>query len=1015
MKLHFLELSAFGPYPDQVRVDFDQLGSDGLFLLHGETGAGKTSLLDAVAFALFGSVPGARQEAGRLRCDLAALHTQTRVTLELTIAGQRLRISRTPKYERAKSRGTGTTTSQATASLAWVGVAPPGRAPGGVDRIPEVAMIVSELLGMNADQFFQVVLLPQGDFARFLRADTEHREQLLEKLFSTSRFASIEDWFAEARRSGGAALRAQLEVLQRLAARVKQAAGWRPEVPAEPDRGWLEGLRDLVDGRRALTAELAAQAMSERSRTAATHRELAAAAARRNRLSRLRAAQHEVQLSEPERQRWRAEIEAAQRAAPVVVAAAAAARAEAALTAAKGQLHQRVDRVMARLVISDHDLVDRDPKIVGRVGVARVSAAAVLERAGQLAGIAAEAGRQQDEVGQLALLQQAASVAVGQLDQLVDEYQTVPATIDVLADRLAQDRALARSLPDTIAAAAAAAALLRDAEQLRALRRAEKRAVDASQRAVDAAQTATTLRLELSRRRIEGMAVELALVLVDGDGCPVCGSEQHPSPAVGLEVAVTAAEVEAAHRHEATVGQRRDTAVTARADAERAVAMIQARLGGQTLQQVSELATTAADRHRVAGDASLAVPALDRELRDLQARSEQLRTRIQELGTTIAAHRATIAPLTASIAQRAERLDLARAEHSDVAVRRQHLLQLAEFLDLAETAAQAVHAAKVGLTDSWAEVTAVLTDSGFADLAAADAAATTDLPAVVARLRRADDAAVAIDAQLADPEVLGVDLTSEVVDAAQLGLELAASAGAAEVAEQIATSRFAEAHAAAARQRDVEELAQELHTLWVKLEPQQAADAALTALTEVIHGRGNNRMNMSLRSYVLAAWLREIAVAANARLRVLTGGRYTFVPATGKESRGRTGGLGLDVLDEYTGKPRPTKTLSGGESFLASLALALGLADVVAAQSGGGLLNTMFIDEGFGTLDADSLDLVMDTLDSLRGEGRVIGVVSHVDELRQRIPSRLRVRRGAEGSTVEMSTVEMSIAGLGAA
>ncbi len=147
VKLHRLALSAFGPYPGQLDIDFDRLGADGLFLLHGDTGAGKTSLLDAVAFALFGTVPGARQEAGRLRCDQAAPQAETRVTLELTVSGQRFRISRTPKYERAKTRGSGTTVSQATASLAWIGTPPPGRAPGGVDRIPEVALIVTELLG----------------------------------------------------------------------------------------------------------------------------------------------------------------------------------------------------------------------------------------------------------------------------------------------------------------------------------------------------------------------------------------------------------------------------------------------------------------------------------------------------------------------------------------------------------------------------------------------------------------------------------------------------------------------------------------------------------------------------------------------------------------------------------------------------------------------------------------------------------------------------------------------------
>ena len=209
MKLHWLEVSAFGPYPEPLRIDFDALATDGLFLLHGDTGAGKTSLLDAVAFALFGTVPGARQEAGRLRSDGAAPHTETRVTLELTVAEQRLRISRTPRYERPKSRGNGTTVAQATATLSWVGDPPPGRVAGGTDRIPEVGMAVTDLLGMNADQFFQVVLLPQGEFARFLRARTDEREELLERLFDTGRFGQVETWFADARRASAAELRAE--------------------------------------------------------------------------------------------------------------------------------------------------------------------------------------------------------------------------------------------------------------------------------------------------------------------------------------------------------------------------------------------------------------------------------------------------------------------------------------------------------------------------------------------------------------------------------------------------------------------------------------------------------------------------------------------------------------------------------------------------------------------------------------------------------------------------------------
>jgi exonuclease SbcC len=186
------------------------------------------------------------------------------------------------------------------------------------------------------------------------------------------------------------------------------------------------------------------------------------------------------------------------------------------------------------------------------------------------------------------------------------------------------------------------------------------------------------------------------------------------------------------------------------------------------------------------------------------------------------------------------------------------------------------------------------------------------------------------------------------------------------------------------------------------LAPAEAAYAELRALADVVNGRGQNSRKMSLRSYVLAARLEEVAIAATHRLRTMSQGRYSFVHSDAAGARGTRGGLGIDVLDDYSGTIRPAKTLSGGESFLASLALALGLADVVAGETGGALLDTLFVDEGFGTLDAETLDVVMNILDELRAGGRVVGLVSHVEELRQRIPTRLRVRKSRTGSTVEV-------------
>jgi exonuclease SbcC len=249
---------------------------------------------------------------------------------------------------------------------------------------------------------------------------------------------------------------------------------------------------------------------------------------------------------------------------------------------------------------------------------------------------------------------------------------------------------------------------------------------------------------------------------------------------------------------------------------------------------------------------------------------------------------------------------------------------------------------------------------------------------------------------LAEPEL------ADLADSAEP--DLAALSEAAEHAR--AEERAASGQATGARERlsRIEGLARRLEQGWARIAPVEVAFAELAALTDVVNGHGQNAKRMSLRSYVLASRLEEVALAATRRLRAMSGGRYSFVHSDSAGPHGMRGGLGLDVLDDYSGQTRSAKTLSGGESFLASLALALGLADVVAAETGGAVLDTLFVDEGFGSLDPDTLEEVMATLDELRAGGRMVGIVSHVDELRQRIPTRLRVRKARTGSTLEMIT-----------
>ncbi|WP_280245934.1 SbcC/MukB-like Walker B domain-containing protein, partial [Nocardia abscessus] len=264
---------------------------------------------------------------------------------------------------------------------------------------------------------------------------------------------------------------------------------------------------------------------------------------------------------------------------------------------------------------------------------------------------------------------------------------------------------------------------------------------------------------------------------------------------------------------------------------------------------------------------------------------------------------------------------------------------------------------------------------------------------IEAELVAADRVRAAAEAVLAEPEIRAAS-EQEPGDLAELDALVA-------VAQNELNAAVA-AHAEASRRASqLEDLGGQLWAAVDRIAPARQAFEELDGLADVVAGHGANNRRMSLHSYVLAARLEEVAQAGSLRLRRMSGGRYEFVHSDKAGPRGRRGGLGLDIRDDYTGAVRPAKTLSGGETFMASLSLALGLADTVAAESGGLVLDTLFIDEGFGGLDADTLDAVMGVLDELRAGGRVVGVVSHVDEMRQRIPSRLHVLRGRAGSHLQ--------------
>ncbi|WP_027501018.1 AAA family ATPase [Rhodococcus sp. UNC363MFTsu5.1] len=990
MRLHSLEVSAFGPFGDTATVDFDALGADGLFLLHGQTGAGKTTILDAVAFALYGTVPGARQQGKRLLSDHAGAGSVPKVVLEATIGGRRLRLTRSPEYERAKLRGTGTTKENAKATLTWLD----GQGQN-LTRLDEIGEEIGRLLGMSADQFFQVVLLPQGEFARFLRADTDERGDLLERLFDTTRFGTVEDWFAERRRESAATMESGRKSVDLMLARVSTAAGIEAGADADP-LTWAHKLRaDAEEARDTATAELVA-ARAAAARATATLTE-----ATRIRGLQQRAARAEAELrthaeAADERAAQTEELARAVRAAPI-----AELRVEATSAAETAARESKLMGTLAEGV----GAIDE-----GRALLARLSWPEAAEDRGV---IAATIRGWTDEVARLDDLI-AESLVADALQETVDRHGERRRELASAAEELELRRT---ALPEQLRAAEDDLAAARQAvAALPALDEARGRAADTQGAAValaqqrllraDAAGRLSAARgrhqdargelLDLRERRLAGMAAELAAGLADGEPCVVCGSAQHPNPAEPSEAVVTRADEDAARVAEQRLAQEVDAASERLAKVDQAIEVLLERGGDRDPDQLAAELSAATEAHADAHALAAREPALADRLSGLRAEQEGL----QERSRVATAELATLDERIAGAVHQLETIRTRIAEASGVdespQARRDRLDALAAAVSRLRDLRAQVTAAQETAEALSAKVVRSATEAGFDSVDEAVAATRDErrVAAVEAALAQARDQRVRAESVLAEAEVAAV-AGMDAVDPSVAEAEV-------ERANAVVNSAIAVASEADRRLADLERLVAQLAKEVGALAPMQQRHAELAGLAEVIAGRGQNARKMSLRSYVLAARLEEVAIAASTRLRRMSGGRYEFVHADGAGPRGKRGGLGLDIRDDYTGVVRSAKTLSGGESFLASLSLALGLADVVAAESGGLVLDTMFIDEGFGTLDAETLESVMGVLDELRAGGRVVGIVSHVDEMRQRIPSRLHVIRGRAGSSVEV-------------
>ncbi|WP_433954621.1 AAA family ATPase [Janibacter indicus] len=1084
MRLHRLRASAFGPFAGTIELDLETIGASGLYLIHGPTGSGKTSLLDAICFALYAGVPGDRQSTS-LRSQHAAADVPTEVELELTLGERRLRVVRHPAHERPKRRGSGTTTEPAGVRLeerraaGWHTVS---------TRIDETAQVLDDLLGMGLEQFRRVVMLPQGDFAAFLRATDEQRREVLERLFDISDYAGVEEELVRRRQSAEATLKqSRAQLSSHVTHLVDVLSAVEEELP-EPDAAWAD--LDAMRLPEALSAvgeafeRVVAEAMTrvDQADTAAGAAREALDAERRCIDLRRRGAAARSQVADleavaDEHATRRRTLEEARAAAAALPHVAAMARAESALAAARQSREEAVAALPEGLRtrwatwVDAIDLPEPDegsdgPVDGGEDAGALAEGTLCLERARHEA---VALRRRSEELPVLAERLSRSRATLSRTEELVTRLTEEAEADDVVRERLQHDR---ERLTASAAELDRLDALIAARRGARAVESDLRRATDEAQAAREHVQELRAGVQELVAARLDNMAGELAGLLSEGDPCSVCGSTEHPRLARSTRV-VTPEDIEAARAvagdaervHEAARQARGEVAAqleVARAEVLRLAAVGASECGEsdepdcepaaaapnapvdlfevspaelavreELASEVSELRTsvgTSAEVERRVEEraarllrAHASVREAADELASLRARRDQLCEQLAEaadaIGAAVAEHATTCAcvdPADARLDEvsrppfdrvdRPEEVEATRRWVGDLVDHVRRVDQVhARAVTHAETLAAATideRRARAGVAQAARHLSDALVEHGFDDADSVRAAARprTEVAELDSRVRSHEQQLATAHQVLAEPDVVAA-LDAEPADVDEL------AATAARAKHEADDARRHQASTATVH-RQLVRVSQLVIDECALIGPAAAEAELVRRIADLVTGTSaDNDKRMRLSTYVLAARLERIVELANSRLSAMADGRYELAHDDTSARGQRRGGLGLLVRDLWTGQDRATATLSGGESFTASLALALGLADAIREESGGIEFGTLFVDEGFGSLDQDSLEQVLDVLDGLRDGGRCVGVVSHVSEMRTRIPTQVRIDKSHHGSTVTITGV----------
>ncbi|MDQ1718474.1 MAG: repair protein SbcC/Rad50 [Pseudonocardiales bacterium] len=992
MRLHRLTMVAIGPFAGRADIDFTRLGDSGLFLLEGPTGAGKSTVIDAISFALYGKVAQLSAHGERLRSHHADPGTEPVVELVFETQNGSYRVRRTPTFDRPKKHGSGTTRVNGTVKI-WR-ITHPDDPDGGEPlstRVSEADDEITRAIGLSHDQFVQTVVLPQGEFANFLRSKTDDKRALLQKLFGTQVLARTQERLVEARKAAEQRRAGSRIALSRAVQAFVGASGAAGNIAAEAELAIEQGrhaeleafvLNLLADLEAAANAASTRRAEATRARISA-QRSLESGRDLLRRMSKRAALLAQrgklIALLEPINAD-RAELAAAELAQRVDPAADSLGAAIAASDAG-----QEADRA-ARAALSGPLAAAAEPEL-------RTAAAEVRQRIGELAEDLRRENQLPAIVGDLSRTAAEAEGLGALIAQARDELNLLPGRITELRHARASFAIVAAQQAGLTAEADRAhqrrAAAVQATEAAATL--AQERQITLAAHAAWDQQEQALAGMRVSWRA--GVAGELGRALTAGAPCVVCGSAVHPKPARPKKHHVSQDDLDGAEAESQRLRRAMQSAQGQLTKQEAQLIELQIiadQLSPQQAQAKVDQLEQAVLEARLAGERCTE---LDAELTDTEQRSRQLEEQVShaEIARAGLAERADT--MAAQVAESRRLVDAARAEYRCVADRLVALEHLVTDLDAAAAASATAAVALARAVECGELFTQALTAAGFEDELTWSAARRST--AEIAQLRTAvdgfDEEWRAVHSQLSEAELLDpaldapapelAPLTDAVLDAEQLEAELAALSG----------STRAQWDSSAEHGRVVTQLM--LTGAGVLAET-----AAVIRLGNLAAGSGDNQLKMELTTYVLVRRFEDVVSAANAQLRRISGGRYELEHTDARSGNAKSG-LGLSVLDLRTGRPRDPGTLSGGETFYVSLSLALGLADVVRAEAGGVDLGTLFIDEGFGSLDPEVLDEVLAVLDSLRTGGRTVGVVSHVAEMKMRIAERIEVRPNPDGSS----------------